>query len=159
MSRNRRNQSAAIRFGPAIKALLLCLLIGGSGVGYVWQKSQIGELGKEIKKHELELSALRQLNDKMRKQLAIMSSPRFLEARAKELNLGLVPPQPSQIWRLPEPVATPPPTAESKRQYAAQQGPAIEYAMNHLPPSVTLSEEEPIATDGWHAGRMQLVQP
>ena len=45
MARNRKYQSAAIRFGPALKALLLCLLIGGSGVGYVWQKDQIIRLG------------------------------------------------------------------------------------------------------------------
>jgi hypothetical protein len=41
MARNRKNQSAAMRFGPVLKALLLCLLIGGSGIGYVWQKDQI----------------------------------------------------------------------------------------------------------------------
>jgi len=45
MARNRKSQSAAIRFGPALKAFLLCLLIGGSGIGYVWQKDQIGRLG------------------------------------------------------------------------------------------------------------------
>jgi hypothetical protein len=44
MAKNRRNQSAAIRFGPAIKALLLCMFIAGSGIGYVWQKKQIMEL-------------------------------------------------------------------------------------------------------------------
>ena len=30
MAANRKSQSAAIRFGPVLKALLLCLLIGGS---------------------------------------------------------------------------------------------------------------------------------
>ena len=43
MAKNRKNQSAAIRFGPAIKAFLLCALVGGAGVGYVWQKGRIGE--------------------------------------------------------------------------------------------------------------------
>jgi hypothetical protein len=33
MARNRKNHQAAIRFGPEIKALLLCLLIGGFGIG------------------------------------------------------------------------------------------------------------------------------
>lgn len=124
MSRNRKNQSAAIRFGPAIKAFLLCLLIGGSGVGYVWQKSQIRELGEQIRKHESELRGLQDLNEKLRKQLAIMTSPRFLDQRIKELNLGLVPPQPSQIWRLtePEPVTEAP---EAERQYAAQEPSAM----------------------------------
>ena len=45
MARNRKYQSAANRFGPALKAFLLCLLIGGPGVGYVWQKDQISQLG------------------------------------------------------------------------------------------------------------------
>ena len=59
MAKNRVNQSAAIRFGPALKAFLLCLLIGGSGVGYVWQKSQIHELGKMIKARENKVAELR----------------------------------------------------------------------------------------------------
>jgi hypothetical protein len=35
----------------------------------------------------------------------MMRSPQFLEMRIKELNLGLVPPQPSQVWRLNEPLS------------------------------------------------------
>ena len=76
MARNRKYQSAAIRFGPALKAFLLCLLIGGSGVGYVWQKDQIYELGQQIKKRELRLAELEDQNEKLRKQLATMRSPR-----------------------------------------------------------------------------------
>ena len=37
MAKNRKNKSVAIRFGPAIKALLLCAFFVVSGVGYVWQ--------------------------------------------------------------------------------------------------------------------------
>ena len=55
MAKNRKYQSAAIRFGPALKAFLLCLLIGGSGIGYVWQKNQIYELGQQIRKREMHL--------------------------------------------------------------------------------------------------------
>ena len=102
MARNRKYQSAAIRFGPAIKAFLLCALIGGSGVGYVWQKSQINELGRQILKREHELATLRDQNEKQKKSLAMMYSPAFLETRIKELNLGLVPAQHSQVWRLTE---------------------------------------------------------
>ncbi len=38
-------------FGPALKAfMLICLLIGGCCVGYVWQKKQIYELlGQQIR--------------------------------------------------------------------------------------------------------------
>jgi transposase len=121
MARNRKYQSAAIRFGPTLKALVLCLLIGGSGVGYVWQKDQIHQLGRQIKKREVRLSELAQQNEKLRKQLGTMRSPRFLEMRIKELNLGLVRPEPAQVWRLPEPyreLSAP----HAERQYAARDG-------------------------------------
>jgi hypothetical protein len=117
MARNRKYQSAAIRFGPALKAFLLCLLIGGSGVGYVWQKDQISQLGKQIKQRELNLVELGNQNEKLRKQLAAMRSPRFLERRIQELGLGLVPPQPAQVWRLTEPSGDVP-RQDREQQYA-----------------------------------------
>jgi hypothetical protein len=103
MRRNRKYQSAAIRFGPALKAFLLCLLIGGSGVGYVWQKDQISQLGQQIRKREIHLSGLEDQNEKLRRQLGWMRSPTYLESRIQELGLGLVPPQQAQVWRLNEP--------------------------------------------------------
>ena len=118
MARNRKYQSAANRFGPALKAFLLCLLIGGSGVGYVWQKDQIDQLGQQIKKRELRLADLENQSEKLRKQLATMRSPRFLERRIQELGLGLGPPQQTQVWRLAEP-ARDLPRPERDRQYAA----------------------------------------
>ena len=117
MARNRKYQSAAIRFGPALKAFLLCLLIGGSGVGYVWQKDQISQLGQQIKKRELRLVELGNQNEKLKKQLAAMRSPRFLERRIQELGLGLVPPQSGQIWRLTEPSGDVP-RQDGEQQYA-----------------------------------------
>jgi hypothetical protein len=118
MARNRKYQSAAIRFGPALKAFLVCLLVGGSGVGYVWQKDQISQLGQQIKKRELRLAELEEQSEKLRKQLGTMRSPRFLERRIQELGLGLVPPQQTQVWRLAEP-ARDMLRQEGERQYAA----------------------------------------
>ena len=118
MARNRKYQSAAIRFGPALKAFLLCLLIGGSGVGYVWQKDQILQLGQQIRKRELHLTALADQSDKLRKQLGTMRSPGYLQRRIQELGLGLVPPQQSQVWRMNEP-ARDVPRSDGGRQYAA----------------------------------------
>ena len=105
MARNRKHQSAAIRFGPALKAFLLCLLIGGSGVGYVWQKDQIAQLGRHIRDREGRLDKLERENDKARKRLGEMRSPQYVERRIQELRLGLVPTQPVQVWRLSEPAA------------------------------------------------------
>jgi hypothetical protein len=118
MARNRKFQSAAIRFGPALKAFLLCLLIGGSGVGYVWQKDQISQLGKQITRRERQRAALADQSEKLRRQLGVMRSPGYLQKRIGELGLGLVPPQPAQVWRLIEP-ARDMPVQEGERQYAS----------------------------------------
>jgi hypothetical protein len=117
MARNRKHQSAAIRFGPALKAVLLCALIGGAGVGYVWQKSQIGELGRQISKGEKHLAQLHEQNKKLRDQLAMLQSPPKLDQRVRELNLGLVPPSPAQICRMSEPDAMPAAGKNIARQY------------------------------------------
>ncbi len=105
MAQNRRQQTASVRFGPAVAAFLICLLVGGSAVGYVWQKSQIKLLGDLQKKREQQLTELRVNNEKLRRQLATLKSAAFLERRVRELNLGLVPPLPGQVLRLPEPVS------------------------------------------------------
>jgi hypothetical protein len=123
MARNRKHESAVIRFGPALKAFLLCLLIGGAGVGYVWQKNQIYQLGQQIRKREFLLKDLEEQNEKLRKQLATMHSPPYLERRIKELNLGLAVPQPSQVWRLNEPEGDSSPP-DRERQFALRTGAA-----------------------------------
>jgi hypothetical protein len=118
MARNRKYQPAAIRFGPALKAFVLCLLIGGSGVGYVWQKNQIYQLGTQIRKREQLLDQVKEQNEKLQRQLATMRSPRWLQERIK--NMGLVPPEPAQVWRLTEPA---PDRWQSSGTYAAQNEP------------------------------------
>jgi hypothetical protein len=104
MAKNRKNQSAAIRFGPALKASFLCLLIGGSAVGYVWQKNEIYRLGQQIRQRETRLAQLTRDDQRQSDQLAILHSPVMLDQRARELKLGLGPAQPSQIVRLGEAV-------------------------------------------------------
>ena len=120
MARNRKYQSAAIRFGPALKAFLLCLLIGGSAVGYVWQKNQIYQLGQQIKLRETTLKQLAARNIALEQQLQEMHKLPFLELKAK--NFGLAAPLRSQVWLLPEPARGPlRPAAEA--QYAARENP------------------------------------
>ncbi len=124
MAKNRKHQSAGVRFGSVLLTLLLCLLIGGSGIGFVWQKAQIYELGQQIRKRELHLTELRDGNKKLRDQLAMLRSPGKLEQRVRELNLGMSQPQPMQVWRLSEPLVSRAESPERARLYAAQTNPA-----------------------------------
>ena len=117
MAKNQKNQSAAIRFCPALKALFLCLVIAGLAVGYVWQKGQIYQLGRQITACESRLVRLRDENQKLGDQLAVLRSPVMLDQRVRELNLGLAPAQPMQICRLAEP----PQNENLKRQFAMRQ--------------------------------------
>jgi hypothetical protein len=119
MAGNRRSQSAAIRFGPALKAALFCLLIASSAIGYVWQKSEIYRLSQRIRQDELRLKQMADGNEKLRLKLADLHSPPMLDQRAREL--GLAPAQPMQIWRLPEPSAAPPEGSLVPGQLAARQ--------------------------------------
>src|SRR5271170_1709893 len=107
MAQNRKSQSAATLFGPALKAGLICLAIVISCVGYVWQKRQIEELSKQYLEKEVYLKRLREQNVKLKNQLVILLSPQILDQRVKELKLGLVQPQAAQVWRLPEPPVEP----------------------------------------------------
>ena|SRR5437899_9898264 len=119
MARNRKYRTAAARFGPAIKAFVLCLIIGGSGVGYVWQKNQIFELGSQIKERETKLRMLDDQNEKMKKQWAEINTVNALVGKIRDMNLGLVAPAQAQIWRLPEPEAEPA-RPQTNLQYAVR---------------------------------------
>jgi hypothetical protein len=104
------SQSGAIRFVPACKAILLCSLIGGSCVGYVLQKNKLYELGQQIGLRQQKLERTRKENQVLSKRLAEMQLPQRLVERVRDLKLGLVPPQPSQVLWI---VETPPPSTET----------------------------------------------
>lgn len=118
MARNRKHNPGAIRFGPAFKAFFLCLFIGGSGIGFVWQKNEIHSLGEQIKKNEVRWVDLRRRNKIRSDQLATLCSPPMLEARMKKLNLGLVQPSLSQVIHLVEVPPENPGRDASRQQYA-----------------------------------------
>jgi hypothetical protein len=107
MGRNRKNGSA-VRLVPAMKAALICLLLGGSAIGYVYQKNQIFDLGRQIQKSEQRLKLMRDNNAKLQKALLTMQSATQLDRRVRELNLGLVQPAQSQILTIVEVPATAP---------------------------------------------------
>lgn len=121
MARNRKYRTTAARFAPAVRAFLLCALIGGSGIGYVWQKNQIAELSQQKKKREVRLAELQENNRKLRQHLAGLQSSSQIERRVRELNLGLGPATPQQKLRLWEPMPDVQPATvnDALLQYAA----------------------------------------
>jgi hypothetical protein len=119
MSKNRKNQGA-IRFGPALKASFLCLLIAGSAIGFVWQKNEIRHLDRQIREHENQLDQLVRDNRMLADQLAEMRLPVMVDQRVRELKLGLSPAQPGQKFVLVEPVSTASEKNAPSQQYASR---------------------------------------
>jgi hypothetical protein len=116
MAKNRKNQAAAIRFGPALKASFACLILAGAALGYVWQKNEINRLGQQRGQRETKLKQLVADNKRLSDQVGVLHLPIMLDQRAKELNLGLAPATPFQVVHLTEtPVA---PEKNSSRQFA-----------------------------------------
>ena len=99
---NRKKRSSTVRFGPALKAVLICLVTCSLGMGYVWQKQQINSLGQQIKENEIVLEELKRENKRRGDNLAYLMSPQELDARLRQLNLDLVVPKPEQIVVLQE---------------------------------------------------------
>jgi hypothetical protein len=108
---NRRKNSSSVRFAPAFKAVLICVVTCSLSLGYVWQKQHINALGEQIKENEIKLEELRRENKRRGDTLAFLMSPQELDARLRQLNLDLQVPQPRQIEVL---VETPQSAAQSR---------------------------------------------
>lgn len=104
MANNRKNQSAAVRFGPALKALLVCAAVGGAGVGYVWHVQQLHLLGRRIVEGEKRLEALVRENREWEKQLSYLKSPAVLKSLVSKHNLNLGMTHPDQVMVLLDPM-------------------------------------------------------
>ena len=99
---NRKKGNKAVRFCPALKAVLICVVTCGLGLGYVWQKQQINSLGQQIKENEIKLEELRRENKRRGDNLAYLMSPQELDTRMRQLNLDLMVPRPEHIMVLQE---------------------------------------------------------
>ena len=104
MANNRKNQSAAVRFGPALKALLVCAAVGGAGVGYVWHVQQLHLLWRKIVEGEKRLEALVRENREWEKQLSYLKSPAVLKSLVSKHNLNLGMTHPDQVMVLLDPM-------------------------------------------------------
>ena len=130
MRHNRKRE--LLRFGTVARSLVVCIAMGGVGLGYVWQKNQIYRLGDDLKKREAALGTLQKRNTMLSGQLAHWKSPAVLELRCQQYNLGLVAPRDIQVVRLPEPGA----------EWDAEPGKAGSAALP-LPASSTPSKSKP----------------
>lgn len=107
MAKNRKIQSGtSVRLGPAVKVFFICLLIASLGITFVWQKRQLYTLGVNKDKLEKQLVLLKRENELRRQQTAMIQSLPYLDARVKELKLGLGVPTPDQILTLVEGAVT-----------------------------------------------------
>jgi transposase len=91
------------RFKPAIVAFVFCAFIAASGLGFVWQKRQINDLGRQLKEAEVRLDELRRQNKNRAETLQQFLSPRLLDQKAATMFPDLARPSVDQIFTLPEP--------------------------------------------------------
>ncbi len=78
---------------------LLLLLFMGSGIGYVWSNFEGTQIGYDLSRLRQEELRLKELNQKLRVELATLKSPQNLEKATR--HLGLKQPLPEQIVILP----------------------------------------------------------
>ena len=115
-----RRRVGALKPKTVINSIVVCAAISLAGIGYVWAKTQVWALGKEMKTLELHRDELKRSNEALRRTYAGMCTHERLAARVKELQLGLVAPTPSQMVRLTEPL----PGAQARTEnhfYAARK--------------------------------------
>ncbi len=126
MAKNRKIQSGGggVRLGPTVKVFFICLLIASLGVTFVWQKRQLYSLGVTMAQLEKRLATSKRENELRRQQTAMLQSLPYLDARVKELNLGLRVPTPDQILTLVEgPLTRVPPQQPARPSVTAMAMP------------------------------------
>jgi cell division protein FtsL len=82
-----------------ILIILMLILFMGSGIGYVWSNYEGTQIGFYLSRLHQEELYLKELNKKLKVELAVLKSPQNLEAAARVL--GLREALPEQIVILP----------------------------------------------------------
>ncbi len=78
--------------------MLICLM--GTGIGYVWSNFERTQIGYSLSQLQKEEMRQKEINQKLKLELATLKSPQNLERLAIR-KLGLGPPKPEQIVLLP----------------------------------------------------------
>ena len=109
----RRNAKTGIRIKNAKKkrvksrptrrqlflVVIMLFVFMGSGMGYVWSNFEGTQIGYDVSRLQQEELRLKELNQKLRLELATMKSPQYLEEAPRKL--GLREAKPQQIVILP----------------------------------------------------------
>lgn len=77
----------------------MLLLFMGSGIGYVWSNFEGTQIGYDLSRLQQEELRLKELNQKLRLELALLKSPQHLEEATR--HMGLKAASPEQIVVLP----------------------------------------------------------
>ena len=117
--------------GVSLIGLLATAVMTGGPNG-LFYGGGLSQLGKQVLAREKRLDDLLKQNEKLRTVLGGMRGPSFLEQSIKKYNLGLVPPQPTQVQRLAEPVPEMP-GPPSGRQVAERGSRVMTQAMAENP--------------------------
>ena len=97
MARNRKRESVVIRFGAVLQVVMFFLFVGGAGLGYVWQKKQIRQLGYLRQQKEQELKQLNETLWGLNSTRQKLMSSRHLQEAIRKYQLNLVPPRPEDV--------------------------------------------------------------
>jgi hypothetical protein len=99
----RRRKTAPLKVKTVVAVASLCGGVCLAGIVYVWAKTEVHTLGRQLKTLEVQLDELKRTNHLFERRYATMCTPQKLDAAVKMLNLGLAAPTPDQIVRLVEP--------------------------------------------------------
>jgi len=80
--------------------LLMLICFMGTGIGYVWSNFERTQIGYSLSQLQRKEMRLKEINQKLKLELATLKSPQNLERLATQ-KLGLSPPKPEQIILLP----------------------------------------------------------
>ena len=98
---NARTRKRKLRITPRQILLIAIMLFVfmGSGIGYVWSNFEGTQIGYDVSRLQHEELKLKELNQKLRLELATLKSPQNLERATRRF--GLRQPLPEQIIILP----------------------------------------------------------
>ena len=107
MATNRRRDTESVRIGVLVRALLVCALIAGLGIGYVRQNAEQMSMGRQITDLEQRRERLTRMLEGQRSSLSVLSSRPQLLARVDRFELALTNATAVQRMYVPVPGALP----------------------------------------------------